>query len=68
MKAPTKRVKLNAARRDSGIGYSSEEISPSQSPLPTNEFKFKLPDSTKSTFEKVLHGVIYTTIRTNNGR
>ena len=38
-----KRVKLNAARRDSGIGYSSEENSPTQSPLPTNEVKFKLP-------------------------
>ena len=38
-----KRVKLNAVRRDSGIGYSSEENSPSQSPLPTNEVKFQLP-------------------------
>ena len=42
---PKKRVKLNAARRDSGIGYSSEENSPSQSPLPTTEVKFKLPNS-----------------------
>ena len=40
---PKKRVKLNASRRDSGIGYSSEENSPTQSPLPTNEIKFKLP-------------------------
>ena len=40
---PKKRVKLNASRRDSGIGYSSEENSPTQSPLPTTEIKFKLP-------------------------
>lgn len=42
---PKKRVKLNASRRDSGIGYSSEENSPSQSPLPTTEIKFKLPET-----------------------
>ena len=42
---PKKRVKLNASRRDSGIGYSSEENSPTQSPLPTNEIKFKLPET-----------------------
>ena len=55
-----KRVKLNAVRRDSGIGYSSEENSPSQSPLPTTEVKFKLP-VTPETPKKVCLAILVST-------